>query len=52
MIEFKNNIIKVRCLECNEEHFIEIKHIGTSKEQKNISFEYEHIYRGGLKYER
>ena len=49
MIEFKNPLARVRCLECREEHFIEMKHIGTDKEQRSIGFEYEHIYRGELK---
>jgi hypothetical protein len=49
MIEFKNPSIRVRCLECKEEHFIEMRHIGTEKEQRTLSFEYEHIYRGELK---
>jgi hypothetical protein len=49
MIEFKNPLVRVRCLECREEHLIEIKHIGTDKEQRSIGFEYEHIYRGELK---
>jgi len=46
MIEFKNPLVRVRCLECREEHFIEMKYIGTDKEQRSIGFEYEHIYRG------
>ena len=46
MIKFKNNKIRVRCLECREEHFIEMKLIGTEKEQRTISFEYEYTYRG------
>ena len=49
MIEFKNPLVRVRCLECREEHLIEIKHIGTDKEQRIIGFEYEHIYKGELK---
>lgn len=49
MVEFKNPLVRVRCLECREEHFIEMKHIGTDKEQRSFSFEYEHIYRGELK---
>jgi hypothetical protein len=49
MIEFKNTLVRVRCLECKEEHFIEMKHIGTEKEKRSIGFEYEHIYRGELK---
>lgn len=47
-IEFKDKI-RVRCLECQEEHFIEMKHISTEKEQRSISFEYEYIFRGELK---
>lgn len=49
MINFKNNFIRVRCLECKEEHFIEMKHIGTDKEQRSIDFEYSHLFRGELK---
>lgn len=49
MIKFINNILRVRCLDCKEEHFIEMKHIGTDKVQRSISFEYEHIYRGEIK---
>jgi len=48
MIEFKNKI-RVRCLECSEEHFIEMKLIGTEKQQRTISFEYEYIFRGELR---
>ena len=48
MVEFKNNKIRVRCLECKEEHFIEIEHIATEKMQRSISFEYEHIFKGKL----
>ena len=49
MIEFKTPLVRVRCLECKEEHFIEMKYIGTEKEQKSISFEYEHLYGGESK---
>jgi hypothetical protein len=49
MVEFKNPLIRVRCLECKEEHFIDMKHIGNDKEQRSISFEYQYIYRGELK---
>jgi len=49
MVEFKNPLVRVRCLECRKEHFIEMKHIGTEKKQRSISFEYEHTYRGELK---
>ena len=48
MIKF-NNKIRVRCLECKEEHFIEMKYIVTDKEQRSIGFEYEHIHKGKLK---
>ncbi|MCK9446094.1 hypothetical protein M0Q50_04290 [bacterium] len=48
MIKF-NNKIRVRCLECKEEHFIKMKHIVTDKEQRSIGFEYEHIHKGKLK---
>ncbi len=49
MVEYKNNKIRVRCLECREEHFIEMEHIGTDKEQRSLGFEYEHTFRGELK---
>ena len=49
MIEFKNNLIKVRCLECKEEHFIEMKYIETNKTQRSFGFEYEYTYIGELK---
>ncbi len=49
MIEFKNPLLRVRCLECKEEHHIDMKHIGTEKELRNIGFEYEYIFRGELK---
>ena len=49
MIKLKNNKIKVKCLECKKYHEIEIKHISTEKEQRNISYEYEHIYDGYIK---
>lgn len=49
MIKFKIPKLRVRCLECREEHFIEMKHIGTDKEQRSLGFEYEHTYRGELK---
>jgi hypothetical protein len=41
--------IRVRCLECREEHFIEMKLIGTEKQQRSLGYEYEHIARGELK---
>ena len=40
MIKFENSKIRVRCLECKEEHFIEMKHIGTEKEQRTLGYEY------------
>ncbi len=49
MMKFKNPFVRVRCLECREQHFIEIKHIGTEKQQRSISLEYQHTYRGELK---
>jgi hypothetical protein len=49
MIEFKNPLIRVRCLECKEEHFIEMKYVCTHKEQRSLGFEYEHTYGGELK---
>jgi len=49
MIKFKYPFVRIRCLECREEHFIEMKHLGTEKEQQSISFECQHIYRGKLK---
>lgn len=49
MIAFKNNSVRVRCLECKEEHFIEMKHLGTDKQQRNFGYEYEHIFRGEMK---
>lgn len=49
MINFKNNLIKVRCLECKKEHLIEMKCIGTYKDQRSIGFEYEYTYSGELK---
>jgi hypothetical protein len=49
MIEFKNPLVRVRCLECKELHFIQMKYIDTDKFQRSIGFEYEHIFRGELK---
>ena len=49
MIELKNNKVRIRCLECKTEHFIEMKLIGSEKEQRSLGYEYEHIYRGDLK---
>ena len=48
MIEFKNSKIRVRCLECQKEQFIDIKLIGTEKQQRTISFEYEYTFEGEL----
>lgn len=48
MIELKNNKIRVRCLECKDEHFIEMKLINTDKVQRSVSFEYEYTYYGEL----
>lgn len=45
MIEFKSSL-RVRCLECKEEDFIDMKHIGTEKEERSLGVEYEHIFRG------
>lgn len=47
MITFKN-LVRVRCLECNEENFIEMKSLGIEKQQRSMGFEYEHIFRGEL----
>ena len=49
MIEFKNPFIRVKCLECREDNFIEIKYVGIDKKQRSIDFEYEYIHRGELK---
>lgn len=43
------SLIRVRCLECKAEHYIEMKHIGTEKKQRSLGFEYEHIFKGKLK---
>ena len=48
MIKF-NNKIRVRCLECRNEHYIDMINIGTEKEQRSFGFEYEHIFRGKLR---
>jgi hypothetical protein len=48
MVEFKNPLVRVRCLECKEENFIELKYIGTDKQQRSIGTEYEHQFRGEL----
>jgi len=49
MIKFKNNQVRVRCLECRNEHFINMEFIKTDKQQRSISFEYEHTFKGKLK---
>ncbi len=49
MVEFKNDKIRVRCLECMEYSIIQMKYTGTEKQQRSLSFEYEHTFRGGLK---
>ena len=43
---FKNNLIRVRCIECKEEKLIPVYLIGTEQEQRTIGIEYEHIFRG------
>ena len=48
MIELKNNKIRVRCLECKDEHFIEMRLINTDKVQRSVGFEYEYTYYGEL----
>jgi hypothetical protein len=49
MIEFKIPKLRVRCLECKKEHFIDMKLINSDKVQHSISFEYEYTYGGELK---
>lgn len=49
MIKLNTNKIRVRCLECREEHFIEIKLKGTEKEQRSFGYEYEYTYKGKMK---
>lgn len=49
MVEFKIPKLRVRCLECKKEHFIEMKLKKTDKVQHSISFEYEYTYYGKLK---
>ena len=49
MIEFKDNKVKIKCLECQIYHFIDMIYIGTEKEQRSFGFEYEHEYCGKLK---
>lgn len=55
MMEVRNNIelkfptVRARCMECKEENFIDMKFKGTEKEQRNLGFEYEHIFKGKLK---
>lgn len=48
MVEFKNDIIKVRCLECRESQSIKVNHVGTEKEQRTMGFEYEHEFTGEI----
>jgi len=49
MIELNTNKVRVRCLECREEHFIEIELKGTEKEQRSMGYEYEHTYKGKMR---
>lgn len=49
MIELNTNKVRVRCLECKEEHFIDIEFKCTHKEQRSLGYEYEHSYIGNLK---
>jgi hypothetical protein len=49
MVEFKEDKVRVRCLECDDWFDITLKHFKTYKEQRSVSFEYEHIFRGELK---
>lgn len=48
MINLSSNKIRVRCIECKEEHFIEIKNIFNDKMQRSLGYEYEHEYAGEL----
>jgi hypothetical protein len=48
MIKINKDKIRVRCLECKEEHFIPLNHISTDKEQRSLGYEYEHTYQGDL----
>ena len=49
MIQLKDLLIKVKCLECGKQQLIEMKHIETEKAQRDLGFEYEHIYQGKQK---
>jgi hypothetical protein len=49
MIEFKDNKIKVQCLECEKEHFIEVNLSNFEKFQRKEGFEKEYTYKGKLK---
>ena len=44
-MEFKDKV-RVRCLECREDHVIEMNCIETDKSQRSLGFEYEHTFRG------
>jgi hypothetical protein len=46
MIKFKNNDIRVRCIECKESQNITLLLISEEKEKRSIGTEYEYIYRG------
>ena len=48
MVNLKHNLVRVRCLECSTTHSILMQLIGSEKEQRSLSFEYEHIFRGEL----
>ena len=48
MIELNTNKIRVRCLECKEEHFIDIELKHTDKEQRSLGYEYEYTYVGEM----
>lgn len=49
MIKLKNSLVRVRCLECKEEHHIDMKIISSDKFSRDIGYEYEHTYFGKLK---
>jgi hypothetical protein len=49
MIDFNNNKVRVRCIDCKEEHFIEVNQTDIHKEPRSIGTEYEHTFNGELK---
>jgi len=46
MLVLSNNLIRVRCIECQRNNYINLVFKSVEKVQRSISYEYEYLYNG------